>query len=463
MSELLPQNSAEDKKRNLTFRFCVAATLVTSLVVLGMSLLSYYQIRHQGLESNLQQFAQQINREYFDQTRSNSMLADVALLSRDWLPISHIRRVKTAAVFDKSMKLLWHSDGAAVNLNSAEQIAFQTLIKERRNSVIIDNYTPRFSRLSSLFGDSSSPIPGLVAIRNGAGNIFGVLRVTRNYDYVLQGAEQAVQRIALYVLGANLLLFTALLFDFRRGLKTIDSQETQMNKQILRLSNLLKINKTMQRSMKTASSRAVELNEQFLRRVGSDLHDGPAQSIGYAVLRLDRITKEESSSELKQEFHVVKEALDNSLTEIRGISSGLVLPELEQMTIEECFKTVVSRHSQNAKTIVAQYYKDLPKNIDLPIKICAYRFVQEGLNNAHRHGRAKKCRVSAYVKDDVLHLSLKDNGMGFRKSQLNAGGGHLGLMGLKDRIESLGGRFSINSELGVGTAIKVSIELMDEE
>ena len=48
------------------------------------------------------------------------------------------------------------------------------------------------------------------------------------------------------------------------------------------------------------------------------------------------------------------------------------------------------------------------------------------------------------------------------KSQLLKDGGHLGLMGLKDRIESLGGKFSVNSELGVGTAIKMSISLVDE-
>jgi len=48
------------------------------------------------------------------------------------------------------------------------------------------------------------------------------------------------------------------------------------------------------------------------------------------------------------------------------------------------------------------------------------------------------------------------------KSRLSAEGGHLGLMGLKDRIESLGGKFSINSELGVGTALKLSIQVVDD-
>ena len=45
--------------------------------------------------------------------------------------------------------------------------------------------------------------------------------------------------------------------------------------------------------MKTASSRAVELNEQFLRRTGADLHDGPAQLIGYAMLRINEISNKE--------------------------------------------------------------------------------------------------------------------------------------------------------------------------
>ena len=191
------------------------------------------------------------------------------------------------------------------------------------------------------------------------------------------------------------------------------------------------------------------------------MHDGPAQSIGFAILRLDRVSEDDQSKQFNPDFHEVKQALDSALDEIRGISSGLVLPELEHMTLTQSLQQVVVRHSVNSSTQVSEYYQDLPDHIPLPIKICAYRFVQEGLNNAHRHGQAEKCRVTAHVKNDVLHLSLKDNGMGFRKSELTSEGGHLGLMGLKDRVESLGGDFTINSELGVGTAIKVSMALAD--
>ena len=95
----------------------------------------------------------------------------------------------------------------------------------------------------------------------------------------------------------------------------------------------------------------------------------------------------------------------------------------------------------------------------MPIKICAYRMVQEGLNNAHRHGEAEECTLTVGVKNNVLQISLKDDGKGFRKSQLTNDGKHLGLIGLKDRIESLGGKLSINSELGTGTTLKLIIAL----
>ena len=131
--------------------------------------------------------------------------------------------------------------------------------------------------------------------------------------------------------------------------------------------------------------------------------------------------------------------------------------------MEECLRKVVTLHGVKSDAEVAQYYQSLDLPISLPVKICAYRFVQEGLNNAHRHGEAKKCRLSASLRSNELIISLKDNGIGFRKSTLNQNGGHIGLMGLRDRIESLGGQFSINSELGVGTALKLTLSLQDDD
>ena len=115
------------------------------------------------------------------------------------------------------------------------------------------------------------------------------------------------------------------------------------------------------------------------------------------------------------------------------------------MTLEQCMRKVITIHSVQSNAEVTQDYIDMPDEVPLPIKICAYRFVQEGLNNAEQHGKAEKCKLNVRVTKGVLQVSLKDNGIGFRKSLLNSDSVHLGLIGLKDRIESIGGTFNINS------------------
>jgi len=274
---------------------------------------------------------------------------------------------------------------------------------------------------------------------------------------------------AMHRLSAMLVLFVALVFSsitfrwlysvFLRSLDTIDRQELKLNRQISKLSNLLELNKSMQRSIRSASARAVELNEQFLRRTGADLHDGPAQMIGFSVMRLNMAIEKDESNLISPEFHAIKQALEESLEEIRGISSGLVLPQLESMSLEQCMNKVVLLHTSAHPTEVEEVYNDVEHEIPLPIKICAYRMVQEGLNNALRHGKAEKCRLKVGVNNRVLQIILKDDGVGFRKSQLTNDGKHLGLIGLKDRIESLGGKLSVDSELGVGTTLRLIIAL----
>lgn len=467
MNESLIISNAKTKKRNLTLRFCLAAVMVTSLLVIGITAASYIQMRSAVLQANLDSMVKNLDKRLPVNLRlSGDQIADENL-SLEWAAVKSMQGTLSVTFLDMDKNVRWRSTSVAnkqsqFNLSSDEIRAFDYLIQSDKRSVIVDPHSPNLSSLSAFFGSENMPISAFVKLSNRAQQPIGALHVVRNYDYALDGVKRSTKVIFWYILGGHLLLFFALFYNFQLGLETIESQEKTLNQQISRLSNLLSINKSMQKSMKTASSRAVEMNEQFLRRLGSDLHDGPAQSLGYAIMRLNRLAQDEKVKKLSHEFHVVLEALDNSIEEIRGISSGLVLPELEQMTLQEALNRVVRRHAKNSSSEVSEYYTDLPDDLPLPIKITAYRFVQEGLNNAHRHGQAEKCRISGHVRDGVLHLSLKDNGMGFRKSQLSTDGGHLGLMGLKDRIESLGGKFSINSELGVGTAIKVSIAISDD-
>ena len=89
-----------------------------------------------------------------------------------------------------------------------------------------------------------------------------------------------------------------------------------------------------------------------------------------------------------------------------------------------------------------------------PVEVGAYYLVSEALTNAAKHSRASEVAVSGQIKDDTLSLSIRDDGIG----GADAGKGS-GLVGLKDRIEALGGRIRIVSPVGRGTSLDVTIPL----
>jgi len=449
------------KEGQLTFKYVLTSVLMSALMVVAFSVGAYSFLRMQGIYSTIEKMLEVIphaGNVVESETGDDADKPHAAAFTHFSV---------TPSIVDVSLFSLDSSVLASSNrdqkLNKTEIAQTKKLFKGRKNYYINDTYFYEKKFWKEAFTGKNNVVPVMLSLRHADGSVNSVARLAINFESSVKRAEYYASNIFVATLLMSLVMISVLYRRFRTGVITIRRQSEELNQQIISLSELLGTNKELRLSMKTASSRAVELNEQFLRRTGADLHDGPAQLISFAVLRLNQISKTEGAKKLGQEFHGIKEALENSLEEIRGISSGLVLPELETMSLEQCLQKVVILHRSKSDCEVKEYYQNLPEQMPLPIKICAYRFLQEGLNNADRHGKAKKCRVTSNVTSGVLSVSLKDNGQGFRKSLLTLRGEHLGLLGLKDRIESLGGTFSVNSELGVGTAIKLSLNLVDED
>ena len=116
-------------------------------------------------------------------------------------------------------------------------------------------------------------------------------------------------------------------------------------------------------------------------------------------------------------------------------------------------KTVLARH------FTAEVdFDNLPEVSALSQKICAYRFVQEGLSNAFRHGRSTTPRVAA-SGDTELEICVSDDGCGFDLSTVSDKS--LGLNGMRARVQALGGRFNVSSELGHGTTVIAKLRIQE--
>lgn len=204
---------------------------------------------------------------------------------------------------------------------------------------------------------------------------------------------------------------------------------------------------TQRERIKQATSRAVEVNELNLRRIGSDLHDGPAQSLGYALLRLDSLNTNSEQQTHGDTFDKVQNALQDALQEIRNLSAGLIIPELTDLPFKEALLKLIKKHEGRTSTSVRYKLKKIPDNIKNSSKICIYRLIQEGLNNAFRHGKGIDQYVKLSEEGNQLKLIISDAGPGMSSDEITLmnDNHHLGLRGLRERVESLGGSFQIIS------------------
>src|SRR5690606_32547563 len=125
------------------------------------------------------------------------------------------------------------------------------------------------------------------------------------------------------------------------------------------------------------------LAERSLRRLSADLHDGPGQLLAFALLRLDAATAKIPPSE---DIRSVREALNEAMREVRNLSRGAALPELDRLDAEQVLRQVVQAHEARSGTTVALDVRPPLPGLDQAERIALYRFVQEGLNNATRHG-----------------------------------------------------------------------------
>jgi signal transduction histidine kinase len=292
--------------------------------------------------------------------------------------------------------------------------------------------------------ESGLPMPLLeiyVPIREkGGNNIVAVAQLFADAARLKAELDGVRLESWIAVCGVALLQIILLYGIVWRGNKTIESQRTVLV---------------------DAHRASVEMSERFLHRVGADLHDGPAQLIGLALLRLDTLRPllagEHSQSE---EFEKIRIVLQDCLREIRHLSAGLAPPHLDSLPLRKVLELAVRQHQQRTGSAVNAAIGKLPANISSLHKVCIYRFVQEGLNNAYRHAGGIGQTVHVVSDGGELTVEVADKGPGFSAAK-SGGGDGLGLAGLRDRVESLGGKFSLEAQLGHGTRLRASFQLVD--
>lgn len=192
-------------------------------------------------------------------------------------------------------------------------------------------------------------------------------------------------------------------------------------------------------------ARVVVTADRTRRQIERNLHDGAQQRLVSLTLRLQTAQAKVPSelTELTTELDQLSGGLIDALDELRETARGIHPAILVEGGLSPALKLLARRSAIPVRLTLGAEPR-LPERLEAS----AYYFVSEALTNAAKHSHATLITVTTGITDDVLRVEVHDNGQGGADFTLGTG-----LLGLRDRVEALGGRLSLDSPRGAGTTL----------
>jgi len=223
--------------------------------------------------------------------------------------------------------------------------------------------------------------------------------------------------------------------------------------------------KTQQLRVRQLLTQAITAQEEERKRISVDLHDSVAQWLAAASYRAQTysalISGHDNNDEAQSELAAMESTIDKSLKELRRVVTGLRPPALDELGLNHALRQ--SLEDLKGDGIVCQFTEvGTPVRLPSSVEIAVYRLVQEALTNVRKHANANKVNLRLQFQADRLLVEVHDNGSGFDLSQTLGSAvsvGHVGLLGMKQRVETLGGDIKIKTRKGTGTTISLSLPL----
>lgn len=368
---------------------------------------------------------------------------------------------------------IWRRDGTVLYSTNKSQIGQTFTMSAGLTTALAGNYhshiiqqpqhghTAELQQWSRLI-ETYVPLHG-----EGSGNVLAVAEFYQTTD-ALDRQARAAQAKSWMVVAMTLTVIYLVLFGLvRRGSQTIERQQSELNAKVLELTALNDQNAQLHERIRRAAAHTTALNETFLRRISADLHDGPGQDLGLALMQIDSVRQcdrvcakgRQDNTGAQVDVSMIRASLKSALSDLRAITTGLQMPDITQLSVNEVAARVVRDYETKTTVKVTLSTPADEISAPLPVKITLYRLLQEALANGFRHagGIAQQIRLS--LLQDQMLVEVSDKGVGFNVHKV-MDDGHLGLKGMRERVEVLGGTFVLDSVAGQGSTIRICLPLI---
>ncbi|GEM_PF-929392 len=209
--------------------------------------------------------------------------------------------------------------------------------------------------------------------------------------------------------------------------------------------------------LEALSRRLLETSESELRRIARELHDEIGQTLTAAKLEIQAARRTTDPGALALRLDDSLALIEHLLKSVRELSLNLRPASLDALGLAGALRAHVTAQTARAELDLRFHADDGLERFDAGREIACFRVAQEALTNVIRHARASVVEIDLRRREDGLHLRVRDDGAGFDCAGALAraeAGATFGLVGMRERVELTGGRFSCSSAPGAGAEVR---------
>jgi len=244
------------------------------------------------------------------------------------------------------------------------------------------------------------------------------------------------------------------------------TEKKRMEREIARRQRQLRRSQKREEQLSGYAAAVIAAQEEERRRIARDLHDDTAQALIALSRRIDSLREDlgDLPEAAQRKIEDLKALTDQTLASVRRFSRDLRPSILDDLGLVPALEWLVSENAKRYKITTRLKIQGEERRLQPEVELALFRIAQEALNNTAKHSQATGAAVELTFGDTWCRLTVSDNGIGFQTppniSEL-ADRGRMGVMGMYERANLLGGNLYVRTAPGQGTRITVTVPLIE--
>jgi signal transduction histidine kinase len=300
-------------------------------------------------------------------------------------------------------------------------------------------------------GSRVSVVVNIRPLKNEQGEVTGAINCF--YDITERKQAEQVQRRIEVLAASNQKLQQEIV---RRQTVERSLQESEQHQ-----GRLLEESRHMQEQLRRLSHQILNAQEEERKRISRELHDEIAQTMVGINIHLEALTHEATHNPkgLKQKITRTQRLVEKSVDSVHRFARELRPTTLDDLGLIPALHAFMKEFMERTGVHTRLTAFAAIEELNIAKRTVLYRVAHEALNNVASHAQASRVEVSIDKMPDGIRMKIKDDGKSFEVERvLNARGNkRLGLLGMRERVEMVGGTFCVESTPGQGTTVRVEI------